>query len=258
MISCSTSWALGSEPSSCRHSWRNLLRSSFAASSSRRGRFTFIETDWWCFWMSSLTQENAGSPGRRFRMLSRSANRTSLEASSSEHRADKLLVRSSLRMVCSLANAAIRVQTATCSISFMLPIWFIIWRCRVWKHSTTPHAASKSFSSWHVVSIGDAALLLPAIAGGAPSGTGVSLGDSSAPADSHSGSGAALLVLSHRQFVSIVIVSMRSVSMFQCKLEGGLRDTAILGPCHMLGGNFSGSYTSMGVATSPRRRGKVI
>ena len=156
-------------------------------------------------------------------------------------------------MVCSLANSAIRVRTAACSISFTLPIWFIIWRRRAWKCSMTPRAASKSFSSWRVVSVGDAASLLLAIAGGAPSGTGVSLGDSSAPVDSCSGSGAALLALSHRQFVSIVMVSMRSDSMFQCKLEGGLRDIAILGPCCMLGGNFSSSYTSMGVVTSPRR-----
>ena len=92
--------------------------------------YIFIETNWWYFWMSSLTWENPGSPGRRFRMLSMSANRTSLEASSSECRADKHLVRSSHRIVCSLANSAIRVQTATCSISLMLPISCIIWRWR--------------------------------------------------------------------------------------------------------------------------------
>ena len=100
--------------------------------------------------------------------------------------------------------------------------------------STAPGVASKSFSPWRVVFVGDAALLLPAMAGVAPSGTGVSLGDSSAPADSRSGFGAALLAPSCRQFVSIVMVSMRLDSMFQCKLEGGLRDIAILGPCHML------------------------
>ena len=105
-----------------QHSWRNLSRSSLATSSSARGRFTFIETDWWWLWMRSLTRENAGSPGRRFRTLSRAANRTLLEASSSERRADKLFVRSSHMMVRSLANSAIRVRTAACSISFTLPM----------------------------------------------------------------------------------------------------------------------------------------
>ena len=186
-------------------------------------------------------------------MLSRSANRASLEVSSSKHRADKLLVRSSHRMVCSLANSTIRVRTPISSTSLMLPISCIIWRRRAWTRSMTPSVTSKSFSPWCVDFIGDAALLLPAMAGGAPSGTGVSLGDSSAPTDSRSGSVAALLASSCCQFVSIVMVSMRSDSMFQCNLEGGLRDIAILGPCRMLGGSFSGSYTSMGVATSPRR-----
>ena len=122
--------------------------------------------------------------------------------------------------------------------------------------STTPSATSKSSSSWHVVSDGDTALLLPAVATGVPSGTGTPLQDSSAPADSCSGSGAALFASSCRQFVSIVMVSMRSDSMFQCKLEGGLRDTAILGPCHMLGGNFSGSYSNMDMVTCPRGEGR--
>ena len=167
-------------------------------------------------------------------MLSRSPDRASLEVSSSECRADKLLVRSSHRMACSLANSAMRVRTPTSSTSLMLPILCIIWRRRAWTCLTTPSATSASFSPWGVVSIGDAALLLPAMAGGAPSGTGVSQGDSSAPTDSHSGSGAALLASSHRQFVSIVMVSMRLDSMFQCKLEGGLRDIAILGPCRVL------------------------
>ena len=100
--------------------------------------------------------------------------------------------------------------------------------------STAPSAASKSFSPWCVVSAGDAALLLLAMPRGAPSGTGISLGDPSAPTDSHSGSWAALLASSRHQFVSIVMVSMRSDSMFQCPLEGGLRGIAILGPCRML------------------------
>ena len=164
MISSSTSQAFGSEPSSWRCSWRNLSRSSLATSSSLRGRFIFIETNWWCFWMSSLTWENPGSPRWRFRRLSMSANRTSLEASSSERRAGKLLVRSSHRIVCSLANSTVRVRTAACSTSLMLPILCIIWRWRARMHSTAPTAISKSFSPWRVVSVGDAALLLPAMA----------------------------------------------------------------------------------------------
>ena len=48
-------------------------------------------------------------------------------------------------------------------------------------HSMVPSAVSKSFSPWCVVSVGDAALLLLAMARGAPLGTGISLGDASAP-----------------------------------------------------------------------------
>ena len=44
--------------------------------------------------------------------------------------------------------------------------------------------------------------------------------------------------------------------MFQCLLEGGLRGIATLGPCHMLGGSFSGSCSSMGVAYPLRGKGK--
>ena len=66
-----------------------------------------------------------------------------------------------------------------------------------------------------VVSIGDAALLLLAMA----RGTDISLGDASAPADSRSGSWSALLASSCHRYVSIVKGSMRSDSMFQCSLE---------------------------------------
>ena len=124
--------------------------------------------------------------------------------------------------------------------------------------SMAPSAASKSFSPWHVVFTEDAALLLLAMARGAPSGTGISLGGSTAPSDSRSGSWAVLLASSHCQNVSIIMVSMRLDSMFQCLLEGGLRGIAILGPCRMLSGNFSSSYSSMGAVTSPRRQGKAI
>ena len=100
--------------------------------------------------------------------------------------------------------------------------------------STAPRVTCKSFSSWRVVSVGVAAWLLLAMARGAPSGTGVSPGDDSALADPRSESCPALLALSYRWYVSIIMVSMRSDSMFQCSLEGGLRGIAILDPCHML------------------------
>ena len=170
--------------------------------------------------MSSLTRENAGSPGQGFRMLSRSADRTSLEASSSERRADKLLVRSSHRIVCSLVNSASHVvyyleakgmnalDGTQCSLQILLAM-----ACGLhWGQSL----AATGYGQ------------------GSSTGTGVSLGDSSIPADSHSWSWATLLASSHRRFVSIIMVSMRLDSMFQCPLEGGLRGTAILGPCHML------------------------
>ena len=60
-------------------------------------------------------------------------------------------------------------------------------------HLTAPRAVSKSFSPWRVVSDGDAALLLPAMARGAPLVLGVFLGDASAPTDSRSGPWPALL-----------------------------------------------------------------
>ena len=99
----------GLELSSRRQLWRNLPRSSLAASGSIRGRFTFMEMDCWCFWMSSFTQGNTGSPEWRFRTLSRSDQRASLEVFSSERKADKLLVRSSPRINCNLANSAMSV-----------------------------------------------------------------------------------------------------------------------------------------------------
>ena len=52
-------------------------------------------------------------------------------------------------------------------------------------HLTAPSATSKSCSSWRAVSVADAAWLLPAVARETPLGAGVSLGDSSAPADSY-------------------------------------------------------------------------
>ena len=48
---------------------------------------------------------------------------------------------------------------------------------------TALSVTSKSCSSWRAVSVGDAVWLLPAVARDAPLGAGVSLGDSSAPAD---------------------------------------------------------------------------
>ena len=97
-----------------------------------------------------------------------------------------------------------------------------------------PSAASKSFSPWCVVSVGDTALLLSAMSRRASPGTGVSLGDDSAPADSRSGSWPALLASSRRWYVSFIKGSVRLDSMFQCSLEGGLRGITILGPCRML------------------------
>ena len=57
--------------------------------------------------------------------------------------------------------------------------------------------------------------------------------------------------------VSTVKGSTRSETMFQWSLEGGLRFIAILGPCIRPWGNFSGSYSSMDVVASPRKREKV-
>ena len=54
------------------------------------------------------------------------------------------------------------------------------------------------------------------------------------PANSCSGPWSALLASSRNRYVSIVKGSMRSDSMFQCSLEGGLRFITILGPCCML------------------------
>ena len=105
IISRDSDWEL----SSWRYLWRNPSRSSLAAPSSNRGRFTFREMDCWCFWMSFLTQGNAGSSEWRFKTLTRSDERTSREVSSSEHKADKLLVRSSPRINCNLANSAMSV-----------------------------------------------------------------------------------------------------------------------------------------------------
>ena len=51
IISQDSDWEL----SLWRHLWRNPSRSSLAAPSSIRGRFTFMEMDCWCFWMSSFT-----------------------------------------------------------------------------------------------------------------------------------------------------------------------------------------------------------
>ena len=102
IISRDSDWEL----SSWRHLWRNPSRSSLAAPSFIRGRFTFMEMDCWCFWMSSLTRGNARSSEWRFGTLIRSDERASLEVSSSECKADKLLMRSSPRINCNLANSA--------------------------------------------------------------------------------------------------------------------------------------------------------
>ena len=54
-ISSTTSRVPGVELSSRRCPWRNLSRSSLAASSSMRSRFIFIITNWWCLLMRSFT-----------------------------------------------------------------------------------------------------------------------------------------------------------------------------------------------------------
>ena len=68
IISWDSDWELSLQ----RHLWRNPSRSSLAAPSSIRGRFTFMEMDCWCFWMSSFTRGNAGSSEWRFKTLIRS------------------------------------------------------------------------------------------------------------------------------------------------------------------------------------------
>ena len=105
IISQDSDWELSLR----RHLWRDPPRSTLAALSSIRGRFTFMEMNCWCFWMSSFTQGNARSPEWRFMTQTRSDERASLEVSSSERKADKHLVRSSPRINCNLANSAMSV-----------------------------------------------------------------------------------------------------------------------------------------------------
>ena len=154
-------------------------------------------------------------------------------------------------------NSAMSVRTAACSNSLMPPTSCNAWRWRAWMHLRMPSTVSKALSPWCVVSVGDPAPLSPATTQEAFSGAGTSFGDASAPADSPSGSWSAHLASRRRLHVSIVKVSMRSKSMFQCSLEGGLRFIDILGPCSRLGRNFSCSYSSMGAVASPRRWGKA-
>ena len=122
------SWDFDWELSLRRHLWRNLSMSSLAAPSSIRGRFTFMEMDCWCFWMSSFTWGNAGSSEWRFKTLTRSDERASPEGSSSEHKADKLLVRCSPMINCNLTNSAMSVRTRVHSNSLMPPISCMVWR----------------------------------------------------------------------------------------------------------------------------------
>ena len=92
--------------------------------------------------MSSFTRRNARSPEWRFRMLRRSDERALLEVSSSEHRADKLLVRSLPRINCNLVNSAMSMQTAACSSSLMAPTSCSAWRRRACMCSRMPSAVS--------------------------------------------------------------------------------------------------------------------
>ena len=158
IISRDSDWELSSRG----HLWRNPSRSSLAAPSSIRGRFTFMETDYWCFWMSFFTRGNARSPEWRFRILTRLDERASLEVSSSERKADKLLVRSSPRINCYLANSAMSVRTRVRSNPLMPPISCMIWRRMAWMCSRISRAVSKALSPWCAVSVGNAALLPPA------------------------------------------------------------------------------------------------
>ena len=142
IISRDSDWELSSQ----RHLWRNPSRSSLAAPSSIRGRFTFMEMDCWCFWMSSFTSGNARSSEWRFRTLTRSDERASLEVSSSERKADKLLVRSSPRINCNLTNLAMSVRTRVCSNSLMPPISCMVWRRMAWMCSTVIYGLQLTFN----------------------------------------------------------------------------------------------------------------
>ena len=216
-----------------------------------------METDCWCFWMSSFTWGNAGSSEWRFRTLTRSDERASLEVSSSERKADKLLVRSSPRINGNLTNSAMSVRTRVHSNSLMPPISCMVWRWMAWMCSRILRVVSKALSPWCVVSVGNAALLPPATTWGAFPGAGASFGDTSAPSDSPSRSCSAHLASCHRLIISTVKGNMRSEVMFQWSPEGGLRFIAILDPCIGPWGNFSGLYSSMDVVASPRKWGKV-
>ena len=149
------------ELSLLRRLWRNPPRSSLAASNSIRGRFNFMGMDCWCFLMSSFNQGNAGSPEWRFRTLSSSDERASVEVSISECKADKLLVRSLPRINCNLANSVMSVQTIVCSNSLTPPMLCMVLRRMAWMCSRMLSAVSKALSPWCVVSVGDTALLPP-------------------------------------------------------------------------------------------------
>ena len=76
---------------------------------------------------------------------------------------------------------------------------------------TAPSAASKSFSPWRVISVGDAALLLPAMARELPQEQASLWEMPKPPPDSRSGSWSAFLASSHRWYVSFIKGSMRPV-----------------------------------------------
>ena len=159
----------------------------------------------------------AGSVGCRLRVLATSVRSALLEVSRSIRRAIRLLVRSRPTSSCILVNSAMNAQARVRSSSRTLPVSYIDWR----RSACTRAKICCVLSITHC--LGKASPLPSASTGRDFSGADASVGDASAPSDPSSRHNAACLA-SHSCWSMLCVKGrMRSETMFQWSLDGGLR-----------------------------------
>ena len=132
---------------------------------------------------------------------------------------------------CSLANSAMSAQARVQSSSRTLPISCIVWRQRVWTHAKISCIVSITRCLGRTLPPGGVSPLPSAFTWRDFTGTDTSIGDTSAPQTSPPDVVSACLASRRCQSVPCIKGRMRSETMFQWSLDGGLRFTAIFWPC---------------------------
>ena len=170
---------------------------------------------------------DAGLVGCRLRVLATSNRSASLEVSRFIQRAIKLLVRSCPMISCSLTNSAMNVRVRVQSSSCTLPISCMVWRWRAWMCTKISCVVSITCCLGRTLPPEGTSLLPSASTLRDFPGADTSIGDASAPSDLSSCCSATCLASRRCQSVPCIKGRMRSETMFQWSLDGGLRFTAI-------------------------------